>query len=194
MRLADKVKLSVSTAFFRLFKKDARGESMAETTPERGKIYSFTPNLIDGQPRPLSEYRGHVLLIVNVASKCGFTPQYEGLQKLHEQYREKGLRVLAFPANEFGAQEPGADAEIQAFCRKNYGVSFDVFSKIKVKGPGQHPLYQFLTAESRFPGAIPWNFTKFLVDREGFVAGRFDPDVDPLAKSFVKKIEDLLAA
>ena len=141
----------------------------------------------------LSDYRGKVLLIVNTASACGFTPQYEGLQKLHEKYKDKGFEVLGFPCNQFGAQEPGSDSEIQSFCQLNFGVNFPVFAKIEVNGPNADPLYGFLKKEA--PGimgteAIKWNFTKFLVSKEGTVLKRFAPMDKP--ESLEKEIESAL--
>lgn len=165
---------------------------MSATEAPAGTIYGFTMKTIDGKDKPLADYKGKVLLIVNTASLCGFTPQYEGLERLHERYRDKGLCVLGFPANEFGSQEPGTDSEIQEFCRTKFSITFDLFSKIVVKGPGIHPLYKFLTTESGHNGDIPWNFTKFLVDKAGRVVGRFGPQVDPLSKPLTSKIEALL--
>ncbi len=143
---------------------------------------NFTMKDIDGKAVKLSKFQGKVILIVNVASKCGNTPQYTSLQKLYEQYKKKGLVVLAFPANEFGQQEPGTNGEIKAFCSANYHVTFPVFSKIVVKGDGQHPLYQFLTSKEtdpNFSGDIEWNFAKFLLNRKGEVVARFAPKLDP---------------
>lgn len=146
-----------------------------------------------GHPVPMESYRGKVLLIVNVASRCGFTPQYAGLQKLYEQYKDRGFEILGFPCNQFGFQEPGSDAEIGEFCSLNYGVTFPVFSKIQVNGSEAIPLYQYLKQES--PGllgteAIKWNFTKFLVNRDGKVIGRFAPNASP--ESLASKIKELL--
>jgi glutathione peroxidase len=132
-------------------------------------------------------------MIVNVASKCGLTPQYADLQSLYGDYKDRGLSIAAFPANEFGAQEPGTNQEIGAFCAKNYGVSFDVFEKIVVKGAGQHPLYGYLTRESGFPGEIEWNFAKFLVDKSGRVVARFNAETNPRAADVVAAVEKALA-
>ena len=145
-------------------------------------IYDFEVNTIDGTPTTLAPYRGKVILIVNVASKCGFTPQYDGLEALYEKYRARGFVVLGFPCNQFGAQEPGTEAEIMNFCRVNFGVTFPMFAKIEVNGEGAHPLYRYLKRAQ--PGvlgseAIKWNFTKFLVDRSGNVVGRFAPATKP---------------
>ena len=151
---------------------------------------------IDGQDVNLSRYKGKVLLIVNTASQCGYTPQYQGLEDLYEKYKAKGLEVLAFPANEFGRQEPGTNAEIKSFCKTRYDVSFPLFSKIVVKGEGIHPLYQLLTSpesDPKFAGEIPWNFTKFLVDRQGRVIARFAPDDEPESPKVTQAIEAALA-
>ena len=169
-----------------------RGKIMGEKTAEAGKIYGFTVETIDGKKKSLSDYKGQVLLIVNVASLCGYTPQYEGLENLYKKFSGRGFKILAFPANEFGKQEPGSNQEIAAFCRTKYSVSFDLFAKIKVKGEGLHPLYEFLTAESGHNGDIPWNFTKFLADRQGKIIDRFGPQVEPLSKELTQKIEAAL--
>lgn len=145
-------------------------------------VYDFKAKTLEGKEVDLSKYKGDVLLIVNTASECGYTPQYQGLQELHSQYGGKGLKVLGFPCNQFGGQEPGDSTKIGAFCQKNYGVEFQMFEKIDVNGDKAHPLYKYLTAAA--PGiagtqAIKWNFTKFLVDREGKVLKRYAPDVNP---------------
>ncbi len=155
----------------------------------------FTVKDIEGQPVELSKYQGKVVLIVNVASRCGLTKQYKELQELHERYAEKGLVILGFPANEFGRQEPGTNAEIQEFCTTKFGVEFPMFSKIVVKGEGQAPLYTFLTtANPKFAGEISWNFEKFLVGRDGQVTARFAPRVTPDSEQVVQAIEQALAA
>jgi glutathione peroxidase len=157
---------------------------------------NFQMKSLDGKPIDLSKYQGKVVLIVNVASKCGLTPQYKGLEELHEKYADKGLAILGFPANEFGKQEPGTDKEISEFCTKNYGVKFDMFSKIVVKGDGQCDLYKFLTSEEtdpKFPGDIKWNFEKFLIDRQGNIVNRFAPTVKPDAPQLLEAIEAELA-
>ena len=159
----------------------------------KGRIYEFEMTGNDGKPSKLARYKGHPLLIVNTASLCGFTPQYTDLENLYQKYEPKGLRIAAFPANEFGAQEPGSDAEIKSFCLTKYSLSFDLYSKIVVKGPAIHPLYKYLTTESGFNGDIPWNFSKFLVDKDGQVVARFGPDANPVGKEIVGKIEALLA-
>jgi len=145
-------------------------------------LYQFTANAIDGRQVSLGDYAGKVLLIVNTASKCGLTPQYEGLEALHKQYGERGLVVLGFPCDQFAHQEPGSEAEIQSFCTLNYGVTFPLFAKIEVNGDGTHPLYRYLKAEAKGllgSEAVKWNFTKFLVDRSGKVIERYAPTTEP---------------
>ena len=154
-------------------------------------IQEFTLNSIDGSPVPLSTYKGKIALVVNVASQCGYTPQYEGLEALYKKYRDKGFVILGFPANNFGGQEPGTNAEIKTFCTRNYKVDFPMFSKISVKGSDQAPLYQYLTKTSG--GEIQWNFTKFLVDRDGKVLQRFESDVEPESPEVIKAVEAALA-
>ncbi len=156
-------------------------------------IYSFSASTLGGEPVSLDRYDGKVMLIVNTASECGFTPQYAGLQKLHEQYAARGLEVLGFPCNQFGKQEPGDAAQIGAFCEKNYGVTFQMFDKIYVHGSDAHPLFKYLKDEA--PGvlgieAIKWNFTKFLVDRSGKVVKRYAPTTKP--ETITDDIEALL--
>jgi glutathione peroxidase len=156
-------------------------------------IHDFSAETIDGQPKPLSDFRGRALLIVNTASQCGFTPQYAGLQALQDAYRERGFDVLGFPCNQFGGQEPGDAAEIASFCSINYGVTFPVFRKIDVNGAGQHPLFAFLTTQKRGlfgTKRIKWNFTKFLIDRSGEVVARFGPSTKP--EQLRARIEALL--
>ncbi|MDH4187325.1 MAG: redoxin domain-containing protein [Nitrospira sp.] len=164
---------------------------MAAQTPG---VYDFTLNDIDGKPVSLSQFRGKVLLLVNTASFCGNTPQYADLEKMYEQYREKGFEILAFPANNFGKQEPGTDAEIKTFCYTKYSLSFPLFSKISVKGNDTHPLYRYLTEQSPFPGEVEWNFQKYLVDRSGAVVARYPHRTKPLAPEIVQDLERLLAA
>jgi len=142
----------------------------------------FTVKNINGDPVALSQYKGKVLLVVNVASKCGLTPQYKSIQSLYDKYGKDGFMVLGFPANEFGKQEPGTDDEIKAFCKENYGVTFDMFSKVVVKGDGICPLYKHLTSldvQPKGKGEVSWNFEKFLIDRQGNVVGRFSPRTKP---------------
>lgn len=145
-------------------------------------VYDFSANTLDGQPVCLRDYAGKALLVVNTASNCGFTPQYQGLEALYRQYRDRGLVVLGFPCNQFGAQEPGTAEEIGSFCQKNYGVSFPLFEKIDVNGDGAHPLYRWLKSNAKGvlgTEAIKWNFTKFLIDRQGQVVERFAPNTPP---------------
>lgn len=155
-------------------------------------VYDFSARAIDGAETALEQYRGQVLLIVNTASKCGFTGQYAGLEALHRDYADKPFEVLGFPCNQFGAQEPGKAAEIASFCSTAYGVDFPIFDKIEVKGPGQDPLYAWLTRQKKgFLGSrdIKWNFTKFLTDREGRVVARYAPQVEPEAiKADIEKL------
>jgi len=157
-------------------------------------VYDFTAESLVGKTVNLDQYRGKVLLIVNTASKCGFTPQYEGLEKVYEQFKDKGVEVLGFPCNQFGSQEPGGAEEIGAFCEKNYGVKFPMFAKIDVNGENAHPLYKFLKSEGRGilgSEAIKWNFTKFLVRKDGSVFKRYAPATAP--KDLMGDIEKLLA-
>jgi glutathione peroxidase len=156
-------------------------------------LYGFSANLIDGQPISLSYFRGRVLLVVNTASHCGFTPQYAAMEELYNLYSSRGFEVLAFPSNQFGKQEPGTAAEIAEFCNRNYKVNFPLFAKVDVNGPEAHPLYQWLKEQKRgFLGMsrIPWNFTKFLIDRKGEVVSRHAPSTDPMKLTFA--IEALL--
>ncbi len=157
-----------------------------------GTIHTFKMTTIDGAPRTLADYRGKALLIVNVASRCGFTPQYKSLEEIYRRYRARGFEVLAFPANDFLGQEPGTDAEIKEFCAAKFAVTFPLFSKISVKGRAIHPLYDYLTTESGFNGAIGWNFTKFLIDPSGQVVARYGSMTDPLSPEVVAKLESIL--
>ena len=160
-------------------------------------IYDFKMNDIYGNPVTFEILRHKVLLIVNVASKCGFTPQYKGLQELYQEFKEEGFSVLAFPANNFLSQEPGTDSEIKQFCSVKYDASFPLFSKISVKGKDISPLYEFLTAKETnpgFSGTIKWNFTKFLVDRTGNIVDRFSPMTRPDSKKVKKRIGQLLVS
>ena len=162
------------------------------TEAPAGSLYKFEAKANDGSMHSLADYKGKVLLIVNVASRCGFTPQYAGMEATYRKFRSRGFELLAFPCNEFGGQEPGTDAEIKTFCQR-FEASFPLFSKVAVKkGPVQHPLYKFLTEDSGKPGAIPWNFAKFLVSRDGRVVERFGPDTEPDADALTAKIEKLL--
>ncbi|HTK82949.1 MAG TPA: glutathione peroxidase [Bacteroidota bacterium] len=156
-------------------------------------VLDFTMKSIDGKPQPLASYKGNVLMIINTASECGYTPQYETLEKLYETYKDKGFQVLAFPANNFGAQEPGSNAEIKTFCSTKYHTTFDLFEKISVKGNDQDPLYTYITKESPYKGDIKWNFQKYLVDRSGNIAAKYMSAVDPMSKEVRDEVEKLLA-
>ena len=147
---------------------------------------------ISGDTASLANYSGKVVLIVNVASKCGFTKQYAGLEELYRKYKDSGLVILGFPANNFGGQEPGTDEEILDFCRTTFDVTFPMMSKVSVKGEDKHPLFVELTEKSHLPGEIKWNFTKFLIDRTGHLVKRFDSAADPLSEEMIGSIEELL--
>ncbi|GAA2165752.1 glutathione peroxidase [Humibacillus xanthopallidus] len=157
-------------------------------------LSDFTATTIDGQERSLADYAGQAVLVVNTASKCGFTPQLEGLETLHETYRDRGFTVLGFPCNQFGAQEPGTEEEIGEFCQKNYGVTFPMFAKVDVNGDDEHPLWAWLKSEKGglLGARIKWNFTKFLVGRDGQVIERFSPQTEPaeLATPIEKALAD----
>ena len=167
-------------------------QTRPQETPKVPDVLNFTMDSLDGKPVNLSKYQGNVVLMVNVASQCGYTPQYEGLQALHKKYAGRGLRILGFPANDFGAQEPGTNTQIAEFCQKNYGVEFDMFSKISVVGRNQAPLYKTLTATPGFTGNVAWNFEKFLVNRDGKVIGRFKSAIEPQSPEMTGAIEAAL--
>ena len=155
-------------------------------------VLDYTMKSLDGHDVNLSKYKGKVVLMVNVASRCGLTPQYKGLEAMYRKYKKKGLVILGIPANEFGKQEPGTDSEIREFCTKKYDVTFPMFSKVVVKGEGICPMYKYLTSKEaghKFGGEIPWNFNKFLIDRTGHVVGRFEHRVAPDATEFVEAVE-----
>ena len=156
-------------------------------------IYDFTMNDIDGKPVTLSQFRGKTLLLVNTASFCGNTPQYSDLQTIYDRYRSKGFEILAFPANNFGQQEPGTNEEIKGFCFTKYSLTFPLFSKISVKGGDKHPLYRYLTEESPFPGEVEWNFQKYLVDSNGTVVARYHHRTKPTSDEIVRDIEHTMA-
>lgn len=156
-------------------------------------IHELVAKTIDGEAKKLESYAGEVLLVVNVASLCGYTPQYKGLEALHRAYKAQGFRVLAFPSNDFGAQEPGSEAEIKTFCTARYEVTFDLFAKIKAKGEGVHPVFAALTTSPAAAGDVRWNFTKFLVARGGAVIGRFEPNIDPMSAEVRQAVEKALA-
>ena len=165
------------------------------TTHAADSLYNIPLKDIDGKDVTLKPYAGKVLLIVNVASHCGYTPQYAGLEALYQKYSALGLVVCGFPCNQFGSQEPGTPAEIKQFCTSKYDVTFPMFDKLEVNGPKRHPLYVTLTGEaSPFPGDIKWNFTKFLISRDGKIVGRFDSKVKPDSDEMTKAVEAALAA
>jgi glutathione peroxidase len=178
--------LILSTLF--LWSSSAMVHAQEKDAGKKTSIYQFKVTTIDGQKIDLAKYKGKVLLIVNVASECGYTDQYKALQELHAKYGKDGLVVLAFPCNDFGDQEPGNEAKIKEFAKKNYGVEFELFSKIKILGKDAAPLYQFLTAKDTNPkhaGAVKWNFEKFIIGRNGEVVSRFLSDVEPDSKDLV---------
>jgi glutathione peroxidase len=171
--------------------------ALAGGAPAAGGIYDFTVKTIDGKEIPLSAYRGKVLLIVNVASECGHTPQYKDLEALYRKYRDRGFVVLGFPANNFGGQEPGTDAEIMEFCSTTYDVTFPMFSKISVAGEDQHPLYRFITSGDQDPavaGEVKWNFQKYLVGRDGRLMAKYLSRVKPMSGELTGAVEKALAA
>ncbi len=168
--------------------KNTGKDSSMQTT----SVLNFTMNSIDGKPKPLSAYKGRVFMIVNTASECGYTPQYETLQKLYEKYKDKGFQILAFPANNFGEQEPGSNAEIKTFCSTKYHTTFDLFEKISVKGKDQHPLYKYITTASGFDGDVKWNFQKYLVNKEGKIVRRYLSAIDPMSEEVLRDVDDLL--
>ena len=162
-------------------------------TTQASNIFDFTLNDIDGKPVPLSQFLGKTLLLVNTASFCGNTPQYADLQTMYERYKAKGFEILAFPANNFGQQEPGTNEDIKGFCLTKYSLTFPLFSKISVKGSDKHPLYRYLTEESPFPGEVEWNFQKYLVDPNGTVIARYHHRTKPMSDEIVRDLERTLA-
>lgn len=168
---------------------------MPAASEDAASLLDLEARRLGGDVESLNQYRGQVLLVVNTASRCGYTPQYAGLEALYERYREKGFSVLGFPSNDFGNQEPGSDSEIGAFCKKNYGVSFPMFSKVKVNGKDAHPVYALLTSQpAPVGGPVKWNFEKYLVDRQGNVVARFPSSVSPEDAKLAQEIERLLGA
>jgi glutathione peroxidase len=172
---------------------DAAEQGASRMAANASSVYDFTLNDIDGKPVSLSQYKGKVVMLVNTASFCGNTPQYADLEKVYETYKDKGFEILAFPANNFGQQEPGSNEEIKGFCLTKYSVGFPLFSKISVKGSDKHPLYRYLSEHSPFPGEVEWNFQKYLVDRSGNVVARYHHGTKPLAQEIVKDVERFLA-
>lgn len=166
-----------------------------DAAPANPYVLGYTMKDIDGKDVDLSQYKGKVILFVNVASKCGYTPQYLGLEKLYKEKAAKGFVILGFPANNFGEQEPGSDAEIKSFCSSKYNVTFPMFSKISVRGEDAHPLYKQIAAQPKPIGGDPqWNFTKYLIDKNGNVVGRFDPKVKPDDATMNRRIDELLGS
>lgn len=166
--------------------------ALPASAAEGTNVHSFAMENMDGEQVSLSQYKGKALLIVNTASRCGYTPQYASLEQLYQKYRERGFEVLAFPANNFGGQEPGSNEQIQEFCLIKYRTTFPLFAKISVKGADINPLYSYLTAGSPFSGPIKWNFNKFLVNPAGEVVARYDSPVDPMSDQIVSKLETIL--
>ena len=175
---------------------DAPEKKVAQAPKGEGPVLDHTVKAIDGSDKSLADFRGKALLVVNIASQCGYTPQYEGLQELYAKYKERGFEVLAFPSNDFGAQEPGTEDEIASFVDDKYGVQFPMFDKVPVKGESKVPLYTTLTEQTAegIKGEIKWNFTKFLVDPQGHVIARFEPNVDPMDTDLTGKLESVLPA
>ncbi len=170
----------------------ARRTQAQTNAQELGSLYDLTVKTIDGSDKSLSDYKGKVLLIVNTASKCGFTGQYQGLEALYEQYKDQGFEILAFPANDFLGQEPGSNEEIKSFCALKYKTTFPLFAKITVKGDAMSPVYRYLTTASGFEGGITWNFNKFLIGRDGKVIARFDSKIEPQDPSIIQKLQEAL--
>jgi len=170
--------------------------SLNTTYTTADSVYQFNPKNIDGKEVSLGNYEGKVLLIVNTASECGYTPQYEGLQALYEEYSDQGVEIMGFPANNFGGQEPGTDEQIKQFCKVNYEVTFPMFSKVSVKGEDQHPLFQYLTSAENpdFTGEIKWNFEKFLIDKHGNLIHRFRSATTPQSDEITRAIEKALSS
>lgn len=164
------------------------------TPANAAPLYQFSLPDIDGRMVALEQFKGKVLLLVNTASMCGNTPQYAGLQEMYERYHDRGFEVLAFPANNFGHQEPGTNTQIKSFCYTKYSLTFPLFSKISVAGQDQHPLYRYLTEQSPFRGRVTWNFQKYLVDRGGRVIGKYDPGLNPLSPQIIADIERALSS
>jgi glutathione peroxidase len=188
--------LIISYIFSSLFvNRNKALNTTAEPMPTAKNLYDYTMTSLEGQSVPLSTYKGKVVVIINVASKCGYTPQYGELEKFYEANKDRGVVILGFPANNFGAQEPGSNSEIRQFCTRNYGVSFPMFSKISVEGSDIHPLYKFLTTKSENgveDSRVKWNFQKYIIDKNGRLVGHFDSGVKVTDKGFVETIEKLI--
>lgn len=186
--------LAIAAAIFVLPVGSALAPDGAIAEEATKELLDLSARRLGGSEEPLSDYRGEVLLIVNTASECGYTPQYAGLQTLYERYRDQKFQVLGFPSNDFGEQEPGDDRQIGAFCKSNYGVEFPMFSKVRVLGADAHPVYAYLTSLPKpIGGPVEWNFQKYLVDRNGIVVARFESDTEPDDSALVAAVERLLA-
>lgn len=186
------MKSIIAFALFGIMLMSTIGCTAQERTAPSGNVHQFKVKTIDGTEKSLSEYKGRVLLIVNVASRCGYTSQYANLEALHKAHASKGLSILGFPANNFGGQEPGTNAEIKEFCSTKFNVTFDMFEKISVKGGDKHPLYAYLTSgggNGDMAGEVGWNFEKFLINKNGQIVKRFKSGVDPLSEELIKAIE-----
>jgi glutathione peroxidase len=173
----------------------AFGVALLSASTMAASVYDFTMDSIDRKPMPLSDFKGKVILLVNVASRCGYTPQYTGLEALYEKYKDRGFVIIGVPANNFGGQEPGTNEEIKTFCKSKYSVTFPMMAKVSVKGADTTPLYQFLTApetDSKFAGEIKWNFTKFLVGKDGTILNRFESKVTPDDPHVIAAVEQAL--
>jgi glutathione peroxidase len=165
---------------------------LVTTALPAASVYDYTLNSIDGKPTSLSTFKGKVIMLVNVASRCGYTPQYAGLESLYEKYKDQGFVIIGIPANNFGGQEPGTNAEIKTFCKSKYAVTFPMMSKVSVAGADKAPLYQYLTSSGKTGGEIQWNFTKFLIGRDGQILARFEPAVAPDDPSLNTAVEKAL--
>ncbi len=194
MRDPDLQFIALATAIFAISVGAAFEAGRADEKEAEKKLLDLSARRLGGPEEALSRYRGEVLLVVNTASECGYTPQYAGLQALYERYRERKFSVLGFPSNDFGEQEPGDDRQIGAFCKSNYGVGFPMFSKVRVLGDGAHPVYAYLSSLPKpIGGPVEWNFQKYLVDRNGDVVARFDPETEPDDPKLVAEVERLLS-
>jgi glutathione peroxidase len=194
MRIPNPRSLARVAAIFALSIGASLGSDRANAEEAPKELLDLSARRLGGSEEPLSHYRGDVLLIVNTASECGYTPQYAGLQTLYEHYREKKFNALGFPSNDFGEQEPGDDRQIGAFCKSNYGVEFPMFSKVRVLGADAHPVYAYLTSLPKpIGGPVEWNFQKYLVDRNGNVVARFEADIEPDDPALVAAVERLLS-
>lgn len=186
------MKFPIALALFGIMLMSTTGCTAEERTAPTGTVHQFKVKTIDGTEKSLSDYKGRVLLIVNVASRCGYTSQYANLEALHKAHAAKGLSILGFPANNFGGQEPGSNAEIKEFCSTKFNVTFDMFEKISVKGGDKHPLYAYLTSgggNGDMSGEVGWNFEKFLINKNGQIVKRFKSGVDPMSDELIKAIE-----